>query len=92
MTLRRKIFVKDPDSITTYHWDWTIFIGTRTITSHVLKIPAGLVIVSQSISNNVVYVQLSGGTLGQVYDCTCHIVMSGGDERDSSFAISIVQE
>lgn len=82
-------YVRDPDSILDYAWDWTTWLDGDTITGHTVTTPTvpgqvdPLVIDSTSSTGQVVTVWVSGGTAGRTDPVTCRIVTAGGrtDER-----------
>ena len=79
-----QIFVKDPDAVLDYGFDWSSWLATgETISSHTITTETGLTKDSDSESSGVVTVWLSGGTAGNDYDVACKIVTSASrtDER-----------
>ena len=83
--MSEKIFIKDPDSVLDYAFDWgTHWLQTsETIESHVVTVSSGLTNDSDSESDGVVTTWLSGGVVGQQYDVACKITTNLGrtDER-----------
>ena len=95
---------KDPDSILSYGWDWanfgsndgtstdpgwlqgdTISTSSWTITGD----DALLVNDSDANTSTQATVVLSGGTIGQTYLVTNHIVTAAGYEEDRSMSVYI---
>ena len=81
-------FVKDPDAVLDYMFDWrdasAPWLATsETIVDHIITADTGLVVDSSSENNGKVTVWLSGGTAGQNYKVACKITTSAGrtDER-----------
>lgn len=78
-------FVKDPDSVLDYAFDWnTNWLQTgETISSHTITVGTGLTKDSDSESDGIVTIWLSGGTAGTEYSVACKIVtsLSRTDER-----------
>ena len=78
------IFVKDPDAVLDYSFDWSDWLDvTETISSYTIDADTGITVDSDSESAGVVTVWLSGGTAGQTYAVRCEIVTSDSrtDER-----------
>ena len=71
-------FMKDPDAVLDYAFDWATnwLQDGETISSHVVTVETGLTKDSDSESSGVVTVWLSGGTVGERYDVGCRIVTS----------------
>jgi len=88
-------FIKDPDAVLDYKFDWkalTNGTGTsdwlqtaETIASHTIDADTGITVASSALSdaNTSVTVWLSGGTAGTDYSVRCEVVTSGArtDER-----------
>ena len=81
-------FVKDPDAVLDYVFDWrdasTPWLATsETIVDHIITADTGLVVDSSSENNGKVTVWLSGGTAGINYKVACLITTTEGrtDER-----------
>lgn len=84
-----KLFVKDPDAVLDYAFDWNnVAEGTwlqtgETISAYVVTAEAGLTKDSDSESDGLITVWLSGGSAGEQYVVACRITTSLGrtDER-----------
>jgi hypothetical protein len=77
-------FVKDPQAVLDYGWDWSSWLADgETITSHTVTVPSGLTLDSDNESGGTVTAWLSGGTDNTEYRVVCQIVTSQGrtDER-----------
>lgn len=78
-------FVKDPQAVLDYTWDWTAWCaGVRTIIDAEVTVPDGLTKVGGADFTDTIVTQvIAGGTLGQRYMLTCRITTAGGiiDER-----------
>lgn len=80
------IFTKDPDAVLDYQWDW----GTNwledgeAITSAVITVPDGLTLDSQDDTSTTITAWLSGGTVDEGYQVTCHITTDQDREDDRS--------
>lgn len=97
-------FIKDPDAVLDYYWDWKAgtnnssvdgdwLAAGETISSHTVTVESGLTKDSDQLTNTNTTVQawFSGGTAGEEYIATCHIITSDGREDDRSITI-IVEE
>ena len=85
-----QLFVKDPDAVLDYAFDWSDWLATgETISSHTITTETGLTKDSDSESSGVVTVWLSGGTAGEDYDVACKIVTSASrtDERTMTIRV-----
>ena len=83
-------FIKDPDAILDYVWDWSAWLGEDTISSHVVTADEGLTVETSTVADGRVTVWLSGGTVRrQTYPVTVSIVTAAGreDDRTSHFRI-----
>lgn len=78
-------FIKDPDAIIDFVWDWTLWLqSNETISSSTFFITgAGLTTPSNSFTTVKTAVFLAAGTIGTTYTVTNRIVTNQGrtDER-----------
>lgn len=84
MSLTLQNPLKDPSAVLDYVFDWTEWLATgETITDHTITADTGITVDSDSESDGVVTVWLSGGTAGINYKVACLITTSAGrtDER-----------
>ena len=87
----QKPFVKDPDAVLDYAFDWTDdavdpWLQTgESINSHIVTVSAGITKDSDSEADGIITVWLSGGTAGERYVIACKIVTNLGrtDERSA---------
>lgn len=84
---------KENPSVTDYEIDWTGWLDGRTITTSTWSIDptAGITIVASSNTTVLATVRLSGGTWGQTYIATNHIVASDAEEEERTITIKIQQ-
>lgn len=81
-------FMKDPDSVLDYAFDWSEWLESgESINSHVITVDGGITKDSSSNSSTIVTVWLSGGTAGTNYNIACKIVTSGGRTVERSITI-----
>ena len=87
-------FLKDPDAILDYKFDWTLWLGDDTIDQYIVEVSAGDVEIASSEvtdSSKAVTVWLSGGTVGTNCAVLNHIITTGGRQDDRSMVI-VIQE
>jgi hypothetical protein len=82
-------FAKDPDSLIDYQIDWTAWLDGDTIATSAWMATAGITIDSDTNTNTVATVWLSGGTLGERYEVTNRIVTTAGREDERSLFVRI---
>lgn len=86
-------FLKDPDSILDYKWDWSDWLeAAETISTQTCVADSNdLSVDSSSItdSSKSVTAWLSGGVAGMRYTVTNHIVTSAAREDDRSITVSV---
>lgn len=96
-------YLKDPDAVLDWKFDWKALTNGsgpenwletgETIASHTVTAAAGLTVDSSSLTdgNTSVTVWLSGGTVRNGYDVTCHITTSNGRQDDRTIRIYVVE-
>lgn len=85
-----KDFVKDPEAILDYQWDWSAWLLTDTITgTPTITVPTGLTLSVQTNTTTTVTAFISGGTVGTTYTVECKIVTVGGRTDERSITIKI---
>lgn len=81
-------FVHDPDANLPYGVDWTSWLADGdTIQTSTWMVPAGLVKGDEDVADGQATVWLSGGTAGDSYSVTNHIVTTQGMEDDRTIRI-----
>jgi hypothetical protein len=83
------LWEQDPQDGLDYDFDWSAWLGSDTISSYTVTVQTGLTKDSDSRTNGIVTVWLSGGTVGRFYKVTCHVITGGGRKADRSIEISI---
>lgn len=86
-----KTFVKDPDAVLDYVWDWTDWLGDDTIKSFEVTVPEPLTLDEEAEASGIVTAWISGGLVNKAYVGKCQIVTVDGRTEDRS-AIFIMQE
>ena len=83
-------FVKDPDAILDWHFDWVNWLAAgETISTSTFITTAGITVTSNSSTATNTTVWLSGGTPGQPYRITNRIVTTAGRTDDRSVTIRV---
>ena len=82
-------FVKDPDEVLDYTFDWSTYLGSDTISSDVVNVDSGLTKDSDSNDTSSVTVWLSGGTAGKAYKVASKIVTAGGRTAERTIIITV---
>jgi len=86
-------YTKEPNDITPYEIDWEAWLAGRTLSTSTFAVtPDGLTIDDDSNTSTLAVVWLSGGSWGDVYEVTNHVIASDGAEEDRSITIKIQQE
>lgn len=92
-----KPYLKDPSAVLDYAFDWNNdSVGPwlqagETISSHTISVDSGITKDSDSESNGIVTVWLSGGTAKELYVVSCEITTSTGRTDERSIEI-LMQE
>lgn len=88
-----KQFVKDPDAVLDYHWNWAEWLADDgdTIASHSVVVPTGLTLGAHSNTSAAVTAWLAGGAAGAIYDVVCRIVTAGGRTDDRTAKIIVAE-
>lgn len=82
---------KDPQAKLDYAVDWSPSLqASEVIQTSTWTVPAGLTKGVEQISGGKAIVWLSGGTLGQVYTVTNHILTNQGREDERDLLILVV--
>ncbi|GGM55608.1 hypothetical protein GCM10012275_28390 [Longimycelium tulufanense] len=88
-------FIKDPDEVLTYVFDWgeEYLAVDETITTSKMKVtgPAGINVDSETNDATTATVQLSGGVTGFTYRVSNKITTSNGITAERSISITIEQ-
>jgi hypothetical protein len=82
-------FIKDPDAVLDYVFDWSSWLGTDTISVSAWTADSGLTVDSSTNTTTTATVWLSGGTAGEVYEVVNHITTAAGREDDRTMKIKV---
>jgi hypothetical protein len=81
-------FTHDPDAVLDYGLDWSKWLTSGDdLDSATWTIPDGLTEDTSAIVGKVATVWIRGGTAGESYLLTCHVVTTGGREDDRSIQL-----
>lgn len=84
------IFVKDPEAVLDYGFDWSDWLATgETIVTSTWAVATGLTKTTDSNSTEATTIWLTGGTVGASYVITNHITTSEGRADDRSHTIKV---
>jgi hypothetical protein len=85
-------FTKDPSELLDYQISWVDWLAAgETISTSTWTVASGLTEGVSSATTTVTTIWLSGGTNGEFYDVTNHIVTSAARTGDRTFTIQIVE-
>ena len=84
-------FTKDPQAVLDYTIDWTKWLDEvgDTIEASTWIVPTGLTKVTETNTNKLATVWLSGGTVGENYTVTNRITTAAGRADDRSITIRV---
>lgn len=82
-------FLKDPQAVLDYEWDWSEWLDADTISAHTVTAPTGLTVASSSRTSTAVTAWLSGGTAGTSYAVVCHVTTAGGRQDDRTVQVTV---
>jgi hypothetical protein len=86
------MFVKDPESVLDYNFDWSGWLDTNeTIASFTVTADTGLTVDSSTEAAGKVTAWLSGGTEGTRYKVVCEIVTDAGRTDDRTITIVVTE-
>jgi len=88
------LFIKAPNDILDFEWDWSIWLPTGdTISSVTWTVMSGLTLESSpaaSHTTNTATVWLGGGTAGNTYTVTCQITTAAGRVGQNTQNVNVV--
>lgn len=85
-------FIKDPDAVLDYTINWAAWLDGDTISTSTWTVADGITIDSEAETTTTTTVWFSGGTVGQDYNATNHIVTVAGREDDRTICIRVRQQ
>jgi hypothetical protein len=80
---------KDPNEVLDYAIDWSQRLAGDIIDTSTFTVPTGIVMNSQSKTNTMTTVWLSGGSEGVTYDILNRIVTNGGRTMDQTVELRV---
>lgn len=90
----KAVILKDPDATLDYTFDWTAYLALYgdSLSSVSWVLSSGLTKTTGSFTSTVATVWLSGGVLGNVETCTCHITTAAGRIDDRTINLKMVEK
>lgn len=86
-------FVKDPNAVLDYQFDWTAWLAEdETISTSTMTAQDGITVDSDDNDTTTATVWLSGGTAGQRYEVTNRIVTNQGRTNDKTARFVIEEQ
>jgi len=80
------IWVKDPDDIRWFEFDWSQFLAAgETITSYAVTCDSNLTKVADTSTTSTVLIQVSGGTAGSQSLITCQVDTSNATGQHNQY-------
>jgi hypothetical protein len=86
------VFVKDPDEVKDYARNWAPVLGDDTIATSTWTPEAGVTVDSDSHTDTVATMRLSGGTEGEEYGVTNTVVTAGGQTLEFTLHFLIEEQ
>ena len=88
-----KTFIKDPQAVLDYQWDWSDWLDSGDeISSYVITPDSGITVDSDSKTTEEVTVWLSGGTAGEFYEVACKITTAQSRIDERTICIRVRQK
>lgn len=85
-------FVKDPQAVLDFNWDWSAWLGEdEEISTSTVTPDPGLSVTQTSAKDGIVTAWLSGGAQGTDYTVACAITTSAGRADTRRLTISVRQ-
>jgi len=85
-------FVKDPDSVLDYKFDWSSWLAAgESISTYVVTPASGITNSTNASSSDSVTCWLSGGTAGSNYPVACKIVTDSSRTAERTMTIHVRQ-
>ena len=85
-----KTFLKDPDAVLDFSFNWSAWLSTdETISAYTITAGSGITKDSDSESDGIVTVWLSGGVVEMVYEIACKIETNQGRTDERTLAVRV---
>lgn len=85
-------FIKDPQSILDYGFNWADWLQSgEAILTHIITVTSGLVMLSSTESGGIVVVWLSGGIDQAYYAVACRVSTDAGRTDERTFSIQCIE-
>lgn len=85
-------YTKSPNGKVDYQVDWESWLNGDTISTSTWTVQSGITKVTDTKTDTTATIWLSGGSLGQRYIVTNHIVTAAGREEDQSLVVYIMEK
>lgn len=83
-------YIKDPGAVLDYGFDWSDWLGIgETISTSSWTVPLGITNVSDSKTNTLTTIWVSGGTNGTDYSLVNHIKTNANREDERTHIIKV---
>lgn len=83
-------YVKDPGAVLDYGFDWSDWLGTtETISTSTWTIPTGITKISDSKTDTLTIIWISGGTHGTNYPIVNHIRTNANREDERTHILKV---
>jgi hypothetical protein len=87
------VYDKDPNDRLDWAWDWSDWLPEGdAVTASTWTAESGITVDDDSFDADTTIVWLVGGTAGESYTVTNHIVTADGREKDRSLTIRVKQQ
>lgn len=86
------IFDKDPNAVLPYMINWLLWLNGDTIAASTWTVPSEITKDSDTHSNSLVTIWLSGGTAGEEYTLVNHIVTASVPPKKEDRSIKIIMK
>lgn len=84
--------VQDPQAVIQRTFDWSAWLSTgETITSATVTADTGFTVSGVTHDDTTVTFFGEGGTVGERYKVTCHVVTTAGEENDDTLTIRVIE-
>lgn len=92
--MSNRLFIKDPNAILDYSVDWSAWLISSTTSADTIStstwiVPSGITQTTNSHTNTVATVWLSGGSADSTYELTNRITTAGGRTDDRTILIKV---
>ena len=83
-------FLKDQNAILDYRIDWSLWLDGDTISTSTWTLESGITKATDTFTDTITTIWLSGGTLGTTYTVSNRITTANGRTEDRTIEVSVV--